>query len=486
MRAKSSRRSPTLPNETKQSPKLDLSPDWRRLKVEYISPHSLKPYPRNARTHNRKQRRALEASIKRFGFTNPALVTSDNEIIAGHGRVEAAKAAGLATVPIIRIDHLNETERRAYILADNKLALQAGWDREMLAIELQHLIEVGFDIEIAGFEAPEIDLILDAASETERDPGLEDVVPALGVDRETVTRSGDVWLLGSKKGSHHRLLCSDSRNDEAIAALMGRDLAAMMITDPPYNVRVQGHVSGKGRTRHPEFAMASGEMKEEEFVVFLRSFLSAALKRTAAGALLYVFMDWRHLFELMTAARLSGLTMVNLCVWNKNNGGMGSLYRSKHELVLIFRSGHAPYRNNVELGANGRSRANVWDYAGVNTFRSGRDSDLKMHPTLKPCAMISDAIRDVTKRGEIILDPFGGSGTTIIASEATGRLARVIEIDRHYCDVAVCRWQNYTGKQAVLAETGETFEEATERRQIKRLPGPSRHSVSAKKEKGRM
>jgi DNA modification methylase len=469
MRTVSARRRRPLPDETNRNATVEFPPKRGRLQVEYISPHALKPYPRNARSHDRKQRRALEASIRRFGFTSPVLVTAKNEIIAGHARVDAAKAAGLPTIPIIRIDHLNETERRAYILADNQLALQAGWDREMLATELQDLIEVGFDVEIAGFDAPQVDFILDTASEMERDPGAEDVVPAL-LGQRSVTRPGDLWVLGPKNGSHHQILCGDSRTNHAVASLMQHDVAAMLITDPPYNLRVQGHVTGRGRTRHGEFAMASGEMNEEEFVFFLRDFLSTALARIAPGALLYVFMDWRHLFELLTAARLLNLAFIHLCIWNKNNGGLGSLYRSKHELVLVFRSGAAPHRNNVELGANGRSRSNVWDYAGVNTFRSGRDSDLQMHPTVKPCAMIADAIRDVTKRGDIILDPFGGSGTTIIAAQATGRFARVIEIDPRYCDVSVGRWQHYTGKHALLAGTGETFEEVAERRESKQAP----------------
>lgn len=448
----------------------------KRLEIIHISPHSLKPYPGNARVHSKKQIRSLEASIKRFGYTQPALVSENGEIIAGHGRVEAAKQLGLTTIPVIQIGHLSEVDRRAYILADNQLALKAGWDKETLAIELQHLVEVGFDLEIAGFEAPEVDLLLEISDEKRRDPETEDVTPALVLDRPSITEPGDIWLLGSKD-RQHKLICADARDSAALASLMGRYRAALLLSDPPYNVRVNA-ISGKGRIRHKEFAMASGEMKEEEFIAFLRTFLSASLPVLTMEALLYLFMDWRHLFELQTAARLQDLTLINLCVWNKTNGGMGSLYRSKHELIPIF-SQSGRHRNNVELGKNGRNRTNVWEYAGVNTFRADRGSDLAMHPTVKPVAMIADAIRDVTKQGDIVLDPFSGSGTTIIAAEKTGRLARTVEIDSRYCDVAVRRWEAFTGKATLLAQTGETFETTAERRQRATEVKPRKPSESS-------
>jgi len=449
------------------------------LQVEYLRVLALKPYPSNARTHSKKQIRMIARSIERFGFTNPVLATSSNEILAGHGRVQAAKLLGMTTVPVLRIDHLNEDERRAYIIADNRLAEKAGWDKEILEIELQHLVIIGFDVEITGFEVPEVDSILEGAAEKLRDPGPEDYTPDLRRDRPAVSKLGDLWLLGSKEGDRHRLLCDDARQDTTIAALMGQDRAAIVITDPRYNVPIEGHVSGKGRTHHAEFTMASGEMTEEEFVLFLRRFLAAALTRAAAGALLYVFMDWRHLFETLTAARELNLNLINLCVWNKTNGGMGSLYRSKHELVPILRRGNQPHRNNVELGKHGRSRTNVWDYAGVNAFRSGREAELAMHPTVKPVAMIADAIRDVTKRGDLILDPFGGSGTALIAAERTGRRARVVEIDPYYCDVAIRRWESFSGKQAVLAQTDESFEDVDERRNNEAALAAGAHEMSS-------
>jgi len=351
------------------------------LKIEYRSPHSLKAYPGNARTHNRKQRRALETSMRRFGYTQPALITENGEIIAGHGRVEAAKSIGLLEIPVIRIDHLSETDRRAYILADNQLALKAGWNKEILAVELQNLIEVGFDVEIAGFEAPEVDLLLNDVADMHRDPDGDDAIPNVARDRPPVTQSGDMWLFGSSDAPHHRLICGDARDSIAISTLMGSERAALILTDPPFNVRISD-ISGKGNSRHDEFAMASGEMTEQEYIAFLQQFLTAATTRIAPGTLIYLFIDWRHLFELLTAAKLQNFAFINLCVWNKTNGGMGSLYRSKHELVLIFRHGDAPHRNNVELGKNGRNRSNVWDYAGVNAFRADRDAELAMHPTV--------------------------------------------------------------------------------------------------------
>lgn len=432
-------------------------------KMELVAPDRLTPHERNARTHSKKQIRMIAKSIQQFGFLNPVLATADDRIIAGHGRVEAAKFLGLTEVPVLRIEGLSPDEIRAYVIADNQLALKAGWDREILAIELQHLGSIDFDIEVIGFETAEIDLILDAEAGKTDDPGREDDVPA-PVAGPAVSREGDIWLFGPADAPRHRLFVGDARSGDVYARLMAGTNAAMMITDPPYNVPIAGHVSGLGRKVHREFAHASGEMSEEEFIAFLAAFMEAAGGHLADGALSYVFMDWRHLNELQAAGRRLGLWLVNICVWVKTNAGMGSLYRSKHELCLIFKRGEAPHRNNVELGKHGRSRSNVWTYAGVNTFRTGREEDLADHPTVKPVQMIADAIRDVTKRGDVVLDPFAGSGTILIAAEMTGRKARGIEIDPVYADVAIRRFEAFTGKPVILAETGETFEAVAERR----------------------
>jgi len=422
-------------------------------KIEHVAVGALKPYPRNARTHSKRQIEQIAASIQRFGFVNPVLVDDDLGILAGHGRVEAAKLLGMDTVPVLRLSHLDATERRAYVLADNRLAEKAGWDRDLLALELQGLVELDFDIGAIGFEAAELDIILDAASEA--DPAAsdgEDDIPTLPTT--AVTRPGDLWVLG-----RHRLICADARDDAAYSALMPGEEAAMMFTDPPYNVPIDGFAGGKGKAKRREFAMASGEMSEDEFVTFLETTLGPAAARCRNGAIAFVCMDWRHMGELLAAGKAVFDELKNVCVWAKTNGGMGSLYRSQHEMVFVFGCGGAAHCNNVELGRFGRNRTNLWTYAGANSFKHERDEELAMHPTVKPVALVQDAIKDVSRRGEIVLDPFGGSGSTLIAAERCGRSARLVEIDPAYCDVIVQRYQAYTGKRAILAASGETFEE---------------------------
>jgi DNA modification methylase len=415
---------------------------------------SLRPYSRNARTHSKRQLRQIAASIERFGFTNPVLVSDEGEIIAGHGRVEAAKLLGMTNVPTLALSHLSEGERRAYVLADNKLALNAGWDREILAIELQGLIDLDFDIELTGFSLAEVDFALDAAADA--DPGAvdspEDHVPP--VDGRAVTRRGEIWELG-----RHRLLCGDARELSDLAQLMGNERADLVFTDPPYNVAIDGHVSGLGEVRHREFAMASGEMSQGEFTAFLTVTLSNVASVMRNGAIAFVCMDWRHMSELLEAGDKAFTELKNLIVWNKTNGGMGAFYRSKHELIFAFKAGTAPHTKSFGLGETGRYRTNVWDYAGISSISATRSEELAMHPTVKPVALIADAIRDCSRRGEIVLDVFGGSGSTLIAAEKTGREARLIEYDPLYCDTIVRRWEALTGKRARLADHGATFEE---------------------------
>jgi DNA modification methylase len=421
--------------------------------IEARQPTSLRPYDRNARRHSKKQIRQIADSISRFGFTNPVLVSDDGEIIAGHGRVEAAKLLGLDTVPTLRLSHLTETERRAYVLADNKLALNAGWDTEILAIELQALVDLDFDVTLTGFSLAEIDLTLDAARD--RDPaapvGPEDrTIPPNGV---VVTRTGDVWVLG-----RHRLICGDARRPEDYATLMQGERADLIFTDPPYNVPIDGHVSGLGRVHHREFAMAVGEMSKAAFTGFLTETLKASADSCRDGAIAFVCMDWRHMGELLSAGEVAFSELKNLCVWNKTNGGMGAFYRSKHELVFVFKVGSAAHVNTFGLGDGGRYRTNVWDYAGISSLGSNRVEAQEMHPTVKPTAMVADAIRDCSKRGDFVLDAFGGSGTTLIAAETCGRSARLIEYDPLYCDTIVRRYERLVGKAAVLAGTGASFE----------------------------
>jgi DNA modification methylase len=420
---------------------------------------ALKPYGGNARTHSRKQIKQIAASIERFGFTNPILVSDDREIIAGHGRAEAARILGIKTVPTLALSHLSAEERRAYVLADNKLALNAGWDREILALELEGLIDLGFDVSVTGFSLAEVDFILDEAGESDpdgSDPAEDRVPPLAGA---AVTRRGDVWKLG-----RHKLICGDARCPDDYAALLGAERADLVFTDPPYNVPIDGHVSGLGKVQHREFAFASGEMSETQFTAFLTESLSAMSAIMCDGAIAFVCMDWRHMGELIAAGRAAFTELKNLVVWNKTNGGMGAFYRSKHELIFVFKAGTAEHTNSFGLGETGRYRTNVWDYAGISSMSASRSEELAMHPTVKPVALVADAIRDCSKRGDIVVDGFGGSGSTLIAADKTGRVARLIEYDPLYCDTIVRRWEQLTGKRATLASTAVEFELVSEQR----------------------
>lgn len=429
------------------------------LAIVYRKVSELKPYARNARTHSRKQIKQIAKSIEQFGFNNPILIDDEDQVIAGHGRLEGAKLLGHLTVPTVRLAHLNSAQKRAYILADNRLAEKAGWDREILSIELQGLIDIGFEVELTGFETPEIDILLDEVAEAKHEPaGPEDQIPEVSRGAP-VSRLGDVWVLGS-----HRVACGDARDEGPYVALLNGARAEFVFTDPPYNVPIDRNVCGLGRVRHAEFAMASGEMSSEAFTAFLAGVFAQLREHTVDGSIHDICMDWRHMAEMLAAGTEVYAELKNVCVWNKSNAGMGTFYRSKHELVFVWKNGTAQHINNFELGQHGRSRSNVWDYAGINSFRAGRLDELAMHPTVKPVALVADAIKDCSRRGGLVLDPFCGSGTILIAAERTGRRARAIELDPSYVDVAVRRWQLHTGKAAVLADTTNTFEAVTEQR----------------------
>jgi DNA modification methylase len=427
--------------------------------IERLAPDILKPYAGNARTHAKTQIQQIARSIERFGFTNPVLVDDANGIIAGHGRVLAAKLIGLDEVPCLRLSHLTETEKRAYVLADNKLAWNAGWDKELLAIELQGLIEADYQVEVTGFSIGEVDAVLQEAREASPtgSDARDDACPE--PPAVAVTQPGDVWQLG-----RHRLICGDAQDADVYARLLGGEQVDAVFTDPPYNVKIDGHVSGLGATKHREFAFAAGEMSKAAFTAFLQTTLGHAASACRDGAIAFVCMDWRHMGELIAAGEAVFSELKNVCVWNKSNGGMGTFYRSKHEMIFVFKVGTAPHTNTFGLDDEGRYRTNVWDYAGVNTMKKCRMEELEMHPTVKPVTLVADAILDVTKRGATLLDPFGGSGSTLIAAEKTGRTARLIEFDPHYCDVIVRRYEAYTGKRAKLAATGAAFEDVAEAR----------------------
>lgn len=417
---------------------------------------ALRPSPNNARVHSKKQLRQIADSIKRFGFTNPVLISDNNEIVAGHGRVAAAKLLGLQQVPTIRLSHLSAAERRAYVLADNKLALNAGWDHELLASELGALAELDIDLSAIGFDVAEADAIISEAEARKPTPkpSRDDTVPPQ--EPVAITRTGDLWRLG-----RHRLLCGDARVAADYATLLLPDERVdLVFTDPPYNVAIDGHVCGLGRQRHREFAMASGEMDAATFTCFLTEALSATAAVMRDGAIAFVCMDWRHIGELLAAGTAAFNELKNLVIWNKTNGGMGTFYRSKHELIFVFKKGEASHTNTFGLGDGGRYRTNVWDYAGISSPTASRSDELAMHPTVKPVALVVDALKDCSRRGEVVLDVFGGSGTTLIAAERSGRQCRMIEYDPAYCDTIIRRWQNLTGKLATLGD-GATFEDVT-------------------------
>ena len=356
------------------------------------------------------------------------------------------------TVPVLRIEHLNPDEIRAYIIADNRLAEKSGWDRALLAIELQGLSEIGFEIDAIGFEPAEFDILLEEADEAAGADGPDDIVPV--TEKLRVSKSGSLWICGN-----HRVFCGDARDGQHYGRVLDGEKASFVFTDPPYNVKIAGHVSSRG---HDEFAMASGEMSPDEFSAFLECVFRLMTTHSCDGSLHQICMDWRHIGEIISAGKNVFHELKNICVWCKTNAGMGSLYRSQHEFILVWLNGTGAHVNNVELGRHGRSRSNVWTYPGVNTFKRGRNDELRMHPTVKPVALVADAIKDCSLRGAVVLDPFLGSGTTLIAAEKTGRKARGLEIDPRYVDVTVRRWQAYTGKPALQADTGLTFEQVEE------------------------
>jgi DNA modification methylase len=421
--------------------------------ISLLAIGELVPAADNPRQHTRAQVRAIARSVEAFGFNAPILIDRNRQIVAGHGRHEAAKLLGLAQVPVIFLDHLTETQAKAYRLADNKLTDRSKWDDAKVAAQLKELSELvlDFDLTDTGFEIPEIDIRIQSLDNSDTNDKADEfeaaTVPA-------VSALGDLWLLGS-----HRLHCANALESTTYAILMKNEKAAAAITDMPYNVPIDGHVSGNGKTKHREFVMGAGELTDLQFTELLTTGLRFLRAHTTPDALIYTFMDWRHAWNMLTAGRAVDLSLLNLCIWSKTNAGMGTFYRSQHELVFVFRNGREPHLNNVQLGRFGRSRTNVWTYPGANGFgHKGAEDLLALHPTVKPIALVADAILDCTKRDDVVLDSFLGSGTTILAAERTGRRCFGIEIDPIYVDTAIARWERLTGKKAVNSQ-GLTFEQ---------------------------
>lgn len=419
------------------------------LQVTYKDLSELTPDPRNARTHPRRQIEQIIASINAFGFTNPILADPEGNLIAGHGRLRAARQIGLSKVPVIELAGLSEAQKKALRLADNKIALNAGWDTEILKLELADLSlpEIDIDLSLTGFSAGEIDVVLSLSEDPD-----DEVIPEVPIEPRVM--AGDIWQLGA-----HRIGCGDGRDVGFLRRVVGEGAQVdCAFLDPPYNVKINGHANAKGR--HREFAMASGEMSGAEFRGFLTDTLGACAKVSRDGAVHFVCMDWRHMDDVTASAVTIYDMLLNICVWNKSNAGMGSLYRSKHEMVFVYRVGDAPHTNCVELGKHGRNRTNVWDYSSVNSMRGSRREDLALHPTVKPVAMVADAICDVTKQGELVLDIFLGSGTSLIAAERVRRVFRGVDIDPAYVDLALTRWSEITGKEPELIHRDQQLEAA--------------------------
>ncbi len=434
----------------------DLAP---RLEFLVMPTERLKPASRQVRRRDATQSARMLASIARFGICRPVLISADQTIIEGHGIWEAARQMGIAEIPCILVDHLDNNALRLLRITLNRLSETGDWDPETLRIEFEELTVLGEDVVLTGFEMAEVDtLLLGDADEL----GAVDAEALPDLCADAVSRLGDVWVLGD-----HRLVQGDARDPDAYAQIMGMgEMARLVLTDEPYNVPNVGHVTSDGR--HREFAMANGEMNAEEFRAFNKGWISPAMACLVIGGLLATFIDWRSVELVLACGRELDLALLNLIVWNKSNGGQGSLWRSQHELLPFFKKGGAPHINNVELGRLGRSRSNVWTYPGASSLGSDAREGLAQHPTVKPRALLEDALLDVTNRGEIVLDPFVGSGSTLLAAEATGRLCRAIEIDGPYCDLTIQRWEQMTGCEARLAETGETFIEVRSRRLAER------------------
>jgi DNA modification methylase len=428
------------------------------MSIVYRAIDQLTPDPANPRRHSKKQIRQIANSLNAFGFNVPILIDRQSKVIAGHGRLLACRELGITEVPTLCLDHLTPAQARAFMIADNKLVENADWDDQLLAQQLKDLSLIGLDfsLELTGFEMGEIDLriqSLEEVSDRLNDPA--DAVPEV-MAGPAVSKIGDLWRLG-----RHCLLCGSTLDTAAFTALMADERASVVFTDPPYNVPIDGHAGGLGAIHHRPFPMASGEMDRSEFTAFLRQAFRNLAAFSIDGALHYICIDWRHLDELLVAGRDAYSELKNLCVWVKDNAGMGSLYRSQHELVFVFKHGRNGHRNNVQLGQFGRNRSNVWHYPGANSLsRSGAEGNLlALHPTVKPVAMVADAILDCSARGEVVLDGFLGSGTTLIAAERTGRRCYGLELDPGYVDTTIRRWQGLTGGSARHAASGRPFDD---------------------------
>jgi DNA modification methylase len=425
------------------------------LVIECISVIDLRVPNRLVRPPTKRATATAQHILSTHGQVAPIIVDSNGVIIVGLEFYEAAKALGWTTIKIVRLEAMTDEARRALTIALHRIPELSDWDDAALAAELHELKALNLDFDLGdatGFTIGELDVILDPSGKDDKRDPLDQLPQPSKVP---VTQAADIWQLAD-----HRIICGSCLDGPTVALAMNSQTVAMLLTDPPYNIAIKGNVSRS----HEDFQMGVGEQSREQFIAFLTGSIEHLLPFLPDGALLYVFMDRRHLLELQLAAEALGLTLYDLAIWNKGSGGMGSFYRSQHEPCMIFKKGTAPHRNNIELGKHGRYRTNVWDHRGFSSFGKGREEALAAHPTVKPVALLAEAIKDCTKRGDIIVDPFLGSGSTLLAAEKTGRIAYGVELEPKYVDVAIQRWQKMTGKSAILEATGETFAEVLARR----------------------
>jgi DNA modification methylase len=422
-----------------------------RLKAEYVDPSTLKPIPGAPRYHPKSQMRGLGKSLRAFGQVLPILIDAEDRIISGLALWQVATKLGFSEVMVIRIEYLTQPQIKALMIALNRLGDLARWDDEALnAILLDlHELDLDFDIEATGFTEIEIELRVQDLDFTESDE-----TPVVVGDGPAIVTPGELWKLGD-----HLLFCGDALLETSWPALMPHEQAAAVVTDPPFNVEIDGHVTGSGKHRHREFAVAVGELSQGEFTAFLKTAMSHSHQWSLPGSVHHWAMDWRHVVEIGIAGQATYERFLNIAVWAKNRPGMGSYLRSQHELFFIFAKGGAPARNNIQLGRFGRSRSNVWSYPSAASLAKTAEegNPLSFHPTVKPLALICDILLDSTVKRDIVVDPFAGSGTTVIACEKLGRTARVMELDPAYCDLIIRRWQHWTGESAVRVVDGLTF-----------------------------
>ena len=428
------------------------------LAIVSRSVDTLKVNRENCRIHSAKQIRQIAHSIESFGFNLPLLVDAQLRVIAGHGRLEAAKRLGISHLPTICLEHLTDFQITAFAIADNRLTENGAWDERMLAEQLKALsaVELDFSLDATGFEIGEIDVLIDGlAPANEGDCDSANEIPTSGVSVQ-VSESGNLWLLG-----RNRIYCGNALQADSFSKLLDDRQADLVFIDPPYNIKIAGYACGHGAIQHRDFGMASGEMTAAQFTDFLAQAFGLLATHSTEGSIHFVCIDWRHIPEIVEAAKPIYKETKNVCVWEKDNAGFGSLYRSQHELIFVFKKGEGSHQNNVQLGVFGRNRTNVWRYPAINSFArpTAEQNPLELHPTAKPVALVADAIMDCSGRGDIVLDSFIGSGTTLIAAERTGRICYGVEIDPSYVDTTIRRWQSFTGLSAVHATSGRKFTE---------------------------